>query len=272
MPARRRASNSRLLGRSIPISSLRMPAQGYPPQPGPPPRSYPPYPGPPAHARRSPGYGAPPYIPSPGPVPAPYPPSRAAATPAVLLRADRAGDHPGSSLSGSSVSRSPRQRASVLRSRAPTPSHPPPREQRRRQRHRPREQRHPSRHRPRERQRRRAFSPSRSARRRSVATRSCRPAAWQTGRGPPGYPSDGPAGQAFYSAALPCVERAWQPLFERARMEYGTPKVMVPAGRSPRHLAERCRLRRQQPSIARPTRRSTCRSPDCQSHGPKVGR
>jgi predicted metalloprotease len=48
--------------------------------------------------------------------------------------------------------------------------------------------------------------------------------------GPPGYPSDGPAGEAFYAAALPCVERAWQPLFERARMEYGTPTVMVPVG------------------------------------------
>lgn len=47
---------------------------------------------------------------------------------------------------------------------------------------------------------------------------------------PPGYPSDGPAGEAFYRAALPCVERAWQPVFERARMEYDTPKVMVPTG------------------------------------------
>lgn len=47
---------------------------------------------------------------------------------------------------------------------------------------------------------------------------------------PPGYPNDGPAGEAFYRAALPCVERAWQPLFERVRMEYDTPKVMVPVG------------------------------------------
>ncbi|MDF2822650.1 MAG: hypothetical protein K0R68_58 [Mycobacterium sp.] len=48
--------------------------------------------------------------------------------------------------------------------------------------------------------------------------------------GPPDYPGDGPAGEAFYAAALPCVERAWQPLFERVRMEYDAPKVMVPAG------------------------------------------
>lgn len=48
--------------------------------------------------------------------------------------------------------------------------------------------------------------------------------------GPPGYPVDGPAGEAFYAAALPCVERAWQPIFDRARMEYDEPKVMVPVG------------------------------------------
>jgi predicted metalloprotease len=48
--------------------------------------------------------------------------------------------------------------------------------------------------------------------------------------GPPGYPSDEPSGEAFYAAALPCVERAWQPLFERVRMEYDRPQVMVPAG------------------------------------------
>lgn len=48
--------------------------------------------------------------------------------------------------------------------------------------------------------------------------------------GPPGYPNDGPAGEAFYAAALPCVERAWEPLFERVRMEYDAPKVMVPVG------------------------------------------
>lgn len=47
---------------------------------------------------------------------------------------------------------------------------------------------------------------------------------------PPGRPVDGPAGQAFYSAALPCLERAWQPLFDRARMEFDAPTVLVPTG------------------------------------------
>jgi predicted metalloprotease len=47
---------------------------------------------------------------------------------------------------------------------------------------------------------------------------------------PPGWPSDGPSGEAFYMAALPCVERAWQPLFERTKLEYDDPTVLVPTG------------------------------------------
>lgn len=47
---------------------------------------------------------------------------------------------------------------------------------------------------------------------------------------PPNRPVDGPSGQAFYDAALPCVERAWQPLFERARMAYNPPNVLAPTG------------------------------------------
>lgn len=49
---------------------------------------------------------------------------------------------------------------------------------------------------------------------------------------PPGWPSDGSAGQAFYNAALPCLERAWEPLFERVRMDYEAPTVMAPTGAS----------------------------------------
>ncbi|WP_276824761.1 neutral zinc metallopeptidase, partial [Mycolicibacterium mageritense] len=47
---------------------------------------------------------------------------------------------------------------------------------------------------------------------------------------PPGWPSDGPSGEAFYGAALPCVERAWQPLFERTKLEYDDPALLVPTG------------------------------------------
>lgn len=47
---------------------------------------------------------------------------------------------------------------------------------------------------------------------------------------PPGWPSDAAAGEAFYAGALPCLERAWQPLLGRVSMVYDTPIVMVPTG------------------------------------------
>lgn len=49
---------------------------------------------------------------------------------------------------------------------------------------------------------------------------------------PPGWPSDGPAGQAFYATSKTCLENAWRPLFERVRLEYDAPKVIVPTGAS----------------------------------------
>lgn len=49
---------------------------------------------------------------------------------------------------------------------------------------------------------------------------------------PPGWPSDGPAGQAFYATSKTCLENAWRPLFERVSMEYDAPSVMVPTGAS----------------------------------------
>ena len=205
-----------------------MPAQGYSPQPGPPPRPFPPYPGPPAHAGRSPGYGAPPYIPSPGTGPGPYPPAAPAprrsssaqialatilvvalgvigvaiASPesirSALPGADtvaptttRTTSAAASTTQTTTSSATSTTRTTTLPSVQPVPTG---------------EQ---------------ALSGNPILQSGGMAKQVC---------GPPGYPSDGPAGEAFYSAAMPCVDRAWQPLFERARMEYDAPKVMVPAG------------------------------------------
>lgn len=47
---------------------------------------------------------------------------------------------------------------------------------------------------------------------------------------PPGRPTDAVTGQAFYGAALPCLMGAWGPLFNRARLAFNKPGVIVPTG------------------------------------------
>jgi predicted metalloprotease len=47
---------------------------------------------------------------------------------------------------------------------------------------------------------------------------------------PPGSPSDEAASKAFYNAALPCLERGWQPMVQRAELKYDNPALLVPTG------------------------------------------
>lgn len=201
-----------------------MPAQGYAPRPSPPPRPYPPYPGPPAHAGWTPGYVAPPNIAGPGPYPPAATPQRRSSGAQIALAAilvvalgvigvaiaspeSIRSALPGADTVATTTTRTTSVAASTTRTTtssaasttrtttSPSVQPVPTGEQ--------------------------ALSGNPILQAGGMAKQVC---------GPPGYPNDGPAGEAFYAAALPCVERAWQPLFERARMEYDTPKVMVPAG------------------------------------------
>jgi predicted metalloprotease len=49
---------------------------------------------------------------------------------------------------------------------------------------------------------------------------------------PVGYPSDPAAAEAFYAQSLPCLNNAWRPLIEGARMRFNTAAVLVPSGTS----------------------------------------
>jgi hypothetical protein len=197
-----------------------MPAQGYLPRPGPPPRPYQPHPGPPAHAGRSSGYGAPPYIPVPGPYPPAAPAPRRSAGVQIALAAVlvialgvigvaiASPESIRSALPGADTATRTTSVAASTTQPASTPGASTPRT---------------------------TTSPSVQPVPIGEPALTANPI-YQAGGmakqvcGPPGYPSNGPAGEAFYAAALPCVERAWQPLFERVRMEYDAPKVLVPTG------------------------------------------
>lgn len=46
----------------------------------------------------------------------------------------------------------------------------------------------------------------------------------------PGWRSEPKAAEAFFTAALPCLEAAWQPVMQRAGLPYVRPKIIFPTG------------------------------------------
>ncbi|WP_157440756.1 neutral zinc metallopeptidase [Actinokineospora inagensis] len=48
----------------------------------------------------------------------------------------------------------------------------------------------------------------------------------------PAWRSDPQAAQAFFTAALPCLEQAWAPAMQRAGLPYFTPKLAFPGGKT----------------------------------------
>jgi uncharacterized protein len=47
----------------------------------------------------------------------------------------------------------------------------------------------------------------------------------------PAWRSDPKAAEAFFTAALPCLEAAWQPVMQRANLPYTRPKLVFPTGK-----------------------------------------
>jgi uncharacterized protein len=47
----------------------------------------------------------------------------------------------------------------------------------------------------------------------------------------PAWRSDPKASEAFFTAALPCLEAAWQPVMQRANLPYVRPKLVFPTGK-----------------------------------------
>ncbi|MBP2320657.1 putative metalloprotease [Kibdelosporangium banguiense] len=47
----------------------------------------------------------------------------------------------------------------------------------------------------------------------------------------PAWRSDPKAAEAFFTAALPCLEAAWQPVMQRANLPYIRPKLVFPTGK-----------------------------------------
>ncbi|MET0234249.1 MAG: neutral zinc metallopeptidase [Kibdelosporangium sp.] len=47
----------------------------------------------------------------------------------------------------------------------------------------------------------------------------------------PAWRSDPKAAEAFFTAALPCLETAWQPVLQRAGLPYVRPKLVFPSGK-----------------------------------------